>query len=65
MCSPCTVDYTYVTKLESQAREMDYIFPTVGLPKDLAEVMDHSTSTDHHKDETYIRLFDLYLLFGE
>ncbi|XP_037772706.1 carbohydrate sulfotransferase 9-like [Penaeus monodon] len=30
MCSPCTVNYTYVTKLESQAREMDYIFPTVG-----------------------------------
>ncbi|XP_063602563.1 carbohydrate sulfotransferase 9-like [Penaeus indicus] len=57
MCSPCTVNYTYVTKLESQTQEMAYIFPSVGLPKDLADVMDHSTSTDHHKDETYIRLY--------
>ncbi|XP_047468265.1 carbohydrate sulfotransferase 9-like isoform X2 [Penaeus chinensis] len=57
MCSPCTVKYSYVTKLESLTREMDYIFPTVGLPKDLADVMDHSTSTDENKDEAYIRYY--------
>ncbi|XP_047494598.1 carbohydrate sulfotransferase 11-like isoform X2 [Penaeus chinensis] len=36
LCSPCHLDYDYVTKLETQTEELHHVFGVVGLPADPA-----------------------------
>ncbi|XP_042858504.1 carbohydrate sulfotransferase 11-like isoform X2 [Penaeus japonicus] len=36
LCSPCQLDYNYVTKLEQQTDELRHVFQVVGLPADPA-----------------------------